>query len=174
MADHLDQIADGVHADSRLIGVAYDVGALEAEALGEWPRIVWVSEEGAIGPPDDIGPQLTAAATWQRAVRTDNMAVTCQIWAEDREAARELMHNLIASAYDAAVGSVEFGRYRWITQQEARAEYASDGQAIALDMTWQLPIFDQTSTVTTIATQRQTATFVDDRDGDRTEGVCAT
>lgn len=174
MADHLDQIAAAVHLDSRLSGVTSDVGRLEDEALGTYPRIVWVSEEGAIGPPKDIGPTATSAGVWQRAAHTDLMDVRATIHGQDREAARLLMHALIASARDAGIGSIYFGRYRWISQQDARGEYAFDGEAIELQMTWHLPVYDETDTITVISAQEQTATYIDNATGDSIEGICET
>ncbi len=170
MADNLDTIQLAVHAVPRMAGLTGSVAKLEVERLGEYPRIVWVSEGGSIDAIDDVGAGVVAA-TRQRSVYTDAMAVQWHIWGEDREAARDMMHLLIYTCWEQARGSLEFGSYRYITEESSRGEYATHGSKILLEGAFRVPVTEAASDLTTISTATHTTDFVSDLDGS-TETIC--
>jgi hypothetical protein len=180
VADELDTLAAAVMARPWLINtetgraIPHDVGKLEVEQFESYPRVVWVSEGGDIESTDDVGARVdpaTGTTTRQRQVRTDVMAVQLHIWAACREDCRNLMHALIFTLWEQAYGSVEFGSYRWITEELPRAEWATYGVKILLDLNVRVPINEAAGGLTTLTAQAHTADFVSDLDGS-TEQIC--
>ena len=171
MADNLDTIAAAVHARPTLVGIDYAVARLGVEALESYPRVVWVSEGGSIEAIDDVGARVVGTDR-RRQVRTDVMDVQLHIWGEDREEARTLMHALIYTIWEQCYGCVEFGKYQYITEQTARAEFATHGSKILLDLAIRLPVSEGASALTIIAEEGHTGTFISDLDGS-TETMCA-
>jgi len=170
VADNLDTLQLAVHAVPRMAGLIGSTAKLEVERLGEYPRIVWVSEGGSIDAIDDVGAGVVGT-TRQRSVRTDAMAVQWHIWGADREAARDMMHLLIYTCWEQAYGSVEFGSYRFITEEDARGEFATHGSKILLEGAFRVPVTEGADTMTTIVAQSHTTDFVSDLDGS-TETIC--
>ena len=166
MADVLDSIVAAAHGTSYLTGISGTVGRLELERLGEYPRIVWVSEGGRIDAPDNIGGRYVAGAGGAaddryRQVRTDEMAVSLYIWGEDREAARSLMHAAIVAVWSLNYGSLDFGRYRYETETVQRGEHATHGSLIRLEMTIRTPVREDAATLTDVTHQGHETTFQD-------------
>jgi len=170
VADNLDTIQLAVHAVARMLPFPGEVAKLEVERLESYPRIVWVSEGGTIEAIDDVGAGAVGT-TRQRSVRTDAMAVQWHIWGEDREAARDMMHLLIYTCWEQARGSLEFGSYRYITEEDARGEFATHGSKILLEGAFRVPVTEAASDLTTISTATHTTDFVSDLDGS-TETIC--
>jgi hypothetical protein len=178
MADPLDDIRDLVHAQPTLlalVGTNYGSSQTDVEALGGYPRVVWVSEGGAVGETEYIGGRPnTGLTTRNRQIATDVMSVRFHIWGEDRENTRDIMHALVAGCRAEAIGAVDFGKYEWITQLEARAEMATHGEKIILEGAFQLPIHEGSATLTNVTTQTHRGDFTDPQTGATITGICQT
>jgi len=178
VADALDDIRDLVHAQAALlaaVGANFGSTLVEVQALNEYPRVIWVSAGGTVDKTEYIGGRPNAGGTTRnRQIRTDSMAVEWHIWGRDREAARDIMYDLVAACVAEARGAVDFGTYQWVTQLAPRAEVATHGEKIVLKGTFQLPIHEGVENLTAIATQHHSGSFEDPATGPTTTGICET
>jgi hypothetical protein len=179
MTDILDTLRIAVHNENPLLELVprdkHASGKLEAERLGEYPRVVWVCEGGAITAAEYMGgrPQANPGRR-VRQLYTDSMAVQLHVWGEDVENTRDIMHRLIAAIWQQAHGSVQFGSYRWVTQEEERGEFATHGQKVILEATFSIPVSERADTLTEVASQTHRGDFEPADGGATITGICQT
>jgi len=162
MASRLEQLVDDYHLDPTLAGVPYAFGRLKLKENSDYPRIIWVPDTALISTsPNNAGKPLPLPATARvRQVYTLVQPCTAYLWAEDYEAAEELLHAFLAVAWRRNVTSCHPGAIAWQTQQAAFADYAARGELVAVQITFHIPVMESTDELTTIERQDHTAVLV--------------
>jgi len=172
----LETLIDIIHTEADLlaaVGANYSFGRLASKTNNDWPRVMWVSDNGSIVDTTYVGGRLVSgeSGTRQTVQRVDAANCEVQCWGEDFEAAIDLRDAVVNACLRETKGSVRFGSYRVVTETSAGADYAVSGCKIVMQLTLQVPIIMETAAQTVISSQSHAATFVAKTTGSTTS-VC--
>lgn len=123
------------------------IGERHLAGADTYPRLVWVPTTDSFGPPENGGYNPRPLAT-----NLAGFAVHC--WDADHDAARALMHAVMAALHrKASAYSYKPVAAMWLTAGELQQA----GDTVVLDITLKLPVVDRTTATTMLNTITGTA-----------------
>ncbi len=126
--------------------VAFVFQRKERDRHAAFPRVAVIPVDGVFESPDRVGRQDIDGV----AVRTlfdDHGRYFVECWAEDYDAAKELMHRVVVAIRLSNLGATKLTGYSWVSQEEGIAGDDISGECARIECTVIEPVTDAPKTL---------------------------